>query len=130
MTDFKIGDLSCKYGTLHHSSAAPVPAVGFVPHPILGPVPICAACYRVGGPGPSPNHAVKVAGLSAMNVAALEDVFSPQIGDKTIELTKTTAVFHIDGAAKFVREVTAAIPVRGHPRASLHAVARKLEAAA
>jgi len=72
----------------------------------------------------------KITGLTRYNVLAIEEVFSEHIADGSIKITHTTAVFDCP-AQEALDAVTGAmskLPTRGHPRASLHAVARKLAA--
>jgi hypothetical protein len=73
--------------------------------------------------------ALKVTGLSVLNVRAIREVFPKAVEDGDIVLTATTATFTADDSARTVRSVIAQLPGRGHPRASLHAVARKLDKA-
>lgn len=70
----------------------------------------------------------KVTGLTRANVQALNEVFA----DRTVTTTATTATFHLPAAqaVALLRSVMAGMPSRGHPKASLHAVVRKLEAQA
>jgi hypothetical protein len=130
MTDFNISDLSCQWSARHKGSDAPQPAVTFLPHPQLGAVEVCALCYQMFSDAPAQNISAKVTRLTANNVAALQELLAPQIKDKTIEVGATTAIFHMRNPAPFLRAVSAKLPTRGHPRASLHAVARKLGALA
>lgn len=70
---------------------------------------------------------VKITGLSANNVAALRETI---VGFETwVEITATTAIFSTSAqdALNCVNETIAQLPGRGHPRASLYAVARKLK---
>ncbi|MER6605720.1 hypothetical protein ABT282_07340 [Streptomyces sp. NPDC000927] len=68
---------------------------------------------------------IKINKLTAMNVRALEEVMEP--GEVT--LTATTATFHVRDAGRVLSERMAPFPSQGHPRASLHAVLRKVLAA-
>lgn len=68
---------------------------------------------------------IKVSGLTALNVDALAQTVQP---DEPVDLTATTAIFHMDAVAALAA-VQLAIDVctgPGHPRASLYAVRRKL----
>jgi hypothetical protein len=62
-----------------------------------------------------------------MNVRAIREVFPKAVEDGDIVLTATTATFAADDSARTVRSAMDRLPTRGHPRASLHAVLRKLE---
>lgn len=81
------------------------------------------------------NVRLKITGLSPLNVSAIHET-SEQLrsrpGVVSIATTPTTAVFEVTerhAAETAVAYVAANLPDRGHPRASLHAVRRKLEAA-
>lgn len=69
--------------------------------------------------------------LTPNNVRALREVFDLD-GDTlpVLETTATTATFYGGPAwaATMVMEEIARLPGRGHPKASLHAVLRKLKA--
>jgi hypothetical protein len=72
----------------------------------------------------------KITGLTAHNVRALREVLHEQVEAGELELTSSTATWHTD-AVKAYRTLwwhmnSGAWPRRGHPLASLHAVARKL----
>lgn len=69
---------------------------------------------------------IKITGLSQLNVAAIRETGIPAV------LTATTATFPGSPlqALHAVNEVIASLPGRAHPKASLHAVARKLHAQA
>ena len=71
----------------------------------------------------------KITGLTANNVSALREV----LGDSSEihALTATTATFKITPAlaVAMLNEIIASLPGRGHPRASLYAVVRKLQVA-
>lgn len=80
---------------------------------------------------------VKITNLTANNVDALRQLFDTEITEGTIVLTATTATFQGAGGdllstaaywARIVRATAKHIPESGHPKASLYAVARKLEA--
>lgn len=68
----------------------------------------------------------KITGLSKSNVAAIRETGIPAV------LTATTATFPGSPlkALHAVQDVIASLPGRAHPKASLHAVARKLRAQA
>jgi len=78
------------------------------------------------------SYQLKITGLTLNNTDALEivrDELLAQPGVHDVTITRTTAVFRVDAphqARRAVLNVTADLPGRGHPRASLHAVARKL----
>jgi hypothetical protein len=72
---------------------------------------------------------LKITGLSYLNVEAIREVFPKAVEDGDIVLTATTATFAADDAERTVRYAISQLPGRGHPRASLHAVARRLGAA-
>lgn len=84
----------------------------------------------------SGNTLVKISGLTANNVSAIVETaeqLRAQPGIVSIATTATTAVFEVTeprDAAQAVANVAANLPGRGHPRASLHSVRRKLETAA
>jgi hypothetical protein len=69
---------------------------------------------------------VKITGLSKLNVAALRETYV----EGTVELTATTATFPgtAQEALTFLNALILTLPGRAHPKASLHAVARKLRA--
>lgn len=72
---------------------------------------------------------VKISGLSRLNVAALDEVFAPDVFRGELILTKSTANWPALTAAQAKARVDEAIrvlPGRGHPRHSLHAVSRRL----
>lgn len=71
----------------------------------------------------------KITGLSKNNVAALREVLGES--SEIHELTATTATFKITPvlAVAVLNDIIANLPGRGHPRASLYAVVRKLKAA-
>lgn len=73
----------------------------------------------------------KITGLSALNVKALNEVW-PNEGYTAgaVTTTATTATFEVSAseAAAIVQTTLEAIPGRCHPRASLHAVVRRLRA--
>lgn len=71
----------------------------------------------------------KITGLSALNVRALREVERP---DFILVTTATTARFDATPAEAlaWVNQTIAKLPGRAHPKASLHAVARKLKAQA
>jgi hypothetical protein len=66
----------------------------------------------------------KLTGLSAQNVRAISETFSESL----VTTTKTTATFRMGPveAAELVVRAIAELPGRGHPKASLHAVRRRL----
>lgn len=73
----------------------------------------------------------KLTGLSTSNVLALRIAF-PGWAPERLTVTSTTATF-ADPAVLVLQdldEAMAKMPTRGHPRASLHAVRRKLVKAA
>ena len=65
---------------------------------------------------------VKITGLSPLNVRAIRETMSD------VELTGTTATFPGTAQESFERVtgIINSLPGRAHPKASLHAVARKL----
>lgn len=68
----------------------------------------------------------KISGLTRMNVMALREVF-PQEDELTV--TATTATWKRENASEVLYKLDTAMnrmPTNGHPRASLHAVRRKL----
>lgn len=69
---------------------------------------------------------VKITGLSKLNVRALRETLT----DADVQLTATTATFPgtAAGALEMVTYVISRLPGHAHPKASLHAVARKLQA--
>ncbi len=72
---------------------------------------------------------IKLTGLSRANVRAIEECWPNWIENGTIETTTTTATFHCDDAAGWAKQVEwkiGTLPMRGHPKASLHAVRRRL----
>jgi hypothetical protein len=68
----------------------------------------------------------KITGLTPLNVAAIRETIPADLG--LSELTATTATFSMDAATahRLVATTISRLPGRGHPRQSLHAVARKL----
>ncbi len=64
----------------------------------------------------------KISGLTASNVRAIRETIP------NVDTTATTATFGTDAlSARMLVEATMdRLPTRGHPRASLHAVRRKL----
>jgi len=72
---------------------------------------------------------VRITGLSAMNVRAIRET---RAVDLFAEVTSTTATTVHDPAdtAIALASIISDLPGRGHPRASLHAVVRRLVAAA
>ena len=66
--------------------------------------------------------------LTPSNVQALRDVFPDAVASGELILTATTATFAHGGARQEIESKMAELPTRGHPRASLHAVVRKLRA--
>lgn len=71
---------------------------------------------------------IKIKGLTRDNTAALREVLTEEIVDGSVQVAATTATFHMDDPAELLRTRMADLPGRGHPRASLHAVVRKLDA--
>jgi hypothetical protein len=71
---------------------------------------------------------VKITGLTALNVRALEETMRPDLG--LVKLTATTATFAQDApqALATIEMTISYLPGNAHPKASLHAVARKLRA--
>ena len=67
----------------------------------------------------------KITGLTALNVRALNEV-----ADAFCTTTATTATFYgpVETNLEVLRGIVASLPGRGHPKASLHAVVRKLSA--
>jgi hypothetical protein len=65
---------------------------------------------------------IKITGLSALNVQALRETMPG------VSVTATTATFHqpVEDALIAVETVIDCLPGRAHPKASLHAVVRKL----
>lgn len=72
---------------------------------------------------------LKISNLTSLNVAAAKLVFPPDTGTT---FTATTATFEMEAATalRFLDRAMATMPTRGHPRHSLHALRRKLAAAA
>lgn len=72
----------------------------------------------------------KITGLSRMNVMALDEVFRSRIQTGDITLGKTFAMFAMDAteAAELVQRAITHLPGRSHPKASLWAVKRRLDA--
>lgn len=70
------------------------------------------------------SFAVKITGLTPLNVAAIKET----IADVLVTTTATTATFHTDrdSAIDIVSSVIAQLPPGEHPRHSLFAVRRKL----
>jgi S-adenosylmethionine hydrolase len=66
------------------------------------------------------ERTLKITGLSPLNVRAIQETM-PEV-----ETTATTATFHGRDIYAHVTGVIRSLPGRGHPRASLHAVARKI----
>lgn len=66
----------------------------------------------------------KVSGLTALNVRAIEETIS----ERLVTTTATTATFHCtpEQAVRLVQSTILQLDGRGHPKASLHAVQRKL----
>lgn len=72
---------------------------------------------------------VKISGLSRLNVAALDEVFAPDVYTGELILTKSTANWPritAEQAKAKVDEAIRVLPGRGHPKHSLHAVSRRL----
>jgi hypothetical protein len=71
---------------------------------------------------------VKITGLSPLNVRALRETTADNAA--RVKLTATTATFDTSAqdALNYVNQIIASLPGRAHPKASLHAVARKLRA--
>lgn len=67
---------------------------------------------------------VKIDHLTPNNVQAIRET----LPSEWVETTATTATFEGEAPSLVVRGVIAGLPDRGHPRASLYAVLRKLEA--
>ena len=75
---------------------------------------------------------IKINGLTRSNVRALREVFAGAVAEGDIVLTATTATWTRASAEVALIALDTAmnrLPVHGHPRASLHAVRRKLERA-
>jgi hypothetical protein len=75
------------------------------------------------------SSTTRITKLTALNVQALREVFPADVESGRLALTATTAEWATDDAVKLLRQLGAsmdALPTRGHPRASLHAVERKL----
>lgn len=70
----------------------------------------------------------KISGLTRDNVRALEETHQDSIASGNLVLTPTTATWAVSpsGALANLEGVMANLPTKGHPRASLHAVVRKL----
>jgi hypothetical protein len=73
----------------------------------------------------------KITGLTGLNVMALRETQTDLIEHGALELTATTATFNMPAEAAWAKivETIGNFDGRGHPKASLHAVARKLKAA-
>lgn len=73
---------------------------------------------------------VKINGLTRSNVSALREVLPEAVEAGHIVLTATTATWmnatSASEALSQVDWVMGQLPTKGHPRASLHAVRRKL----
>lgn len=69
---------------------------------------------------------LKLTGLSPLNVAALREVFPELIERGQLTLGKTTAEFRVAHPALLLDLTIQRLPGRGHPRASLHAVKRRI----
>lgn len=70
---------------------------------------------------------VKISGLTPSNMRALREVFAEEIETGWIVPNSgSSATFLMAAPADFVAMQMERLPVRGHPRASLHAVVRKL----
>lgn len=67
----------------------------------------------------------KITGLTALNVRAIREVFTEP---GLVTTTATTATFHDSpqGVAALLMVTIDGLPGRGHPKASLHAVLRKV----
>jgi len=76
--------------------------------------------------------ATKITGLTALNVRAIREVFPLYVQDGEITTTASTATFNMPAAeaAGLVAQAISRLPGRSHPKASLHAVSRKLARAA
>lgn len=72
---------------------------------------------------------VKVTGLTALNVAALREVFPTAIENGDLRLTATTATVDVCDFSHTLAHAMSGLPGRGHPRHSLHAVLRKFRKA-
>jgi hypothetical protein len=72
---------------------------------------------------------VKVMGLTGNNVDALKEVFPEAIEAGDLEVGRTVATFRMGDPLKFLGDGIASLRDRGHPRASLHAVVRKVRTA-
>jgi hypothetical protein len=70
----------------------------------------------------------KITGLTPLNVLALRETQTDLVEAGALVLTPTTATFDMTPREAWARieETIDGIDGRGHPRASLHAVARKL----
>ena len=70
----------------------------------------------------------KITGLTYFNVDALRRVFPEAIERGQLEVTASTATFKMPAreAHIYVRNAVLGLPGRSHPKASLHAVVRKL----
>lgn len=70
----------------------------------------------------------KLTGLNHLQSRALTEVFADEVERGIIVVTATTAVFRlpVDEAYKLVADAIAKLPGRAHPKASLHAVRRRL----
>lgn len=69
--------------------------------------------------------------LTPLNVRALRECFPNQVKQGFLVLTATTATWEThtpESALIQVETMIRRLPTRGHPKASLHAVARKLRA--
>jgi hypothetical protein len=72
----------------------------------------------------------KITGLTASNIDALKTTSKELVDVGALELTRTTATFRDEPQAvlRYIDVTMAGLPTRGHPRASLHAVRRKIAA--
>jgi hypothetical protein len=74
-----------------------------------------------------PTDTTKITGLSALNVEAIDKTIG-YTDDGLVTTTQTTATFNMPprDALRLVEHTIASLPGRGHPKASLHAVKRRI----
>ena len=70
----------------------------------------------------------KISGLTASNVRALRETFPDSLAEGNLKLTATTATWSVPAHAALTAldGAMSLMPSKGHPRASLYAVVRKL----
>lgn len=91
--------------------------------------PVSSNQQPTGGPMESNTSTTRITKLSALQVAALRETHRDQVASGTLVLTATTAEWAVPAtrALALLEAVMSILPTKGHPRASLHAVVRKLE---